>query len=543
MKSGAGGGKLPAGRSAIVLVLVMGLPILWLAFAALSTALAGGGLAPTMLPTALRETATLMAWVGLLTGVLGLVSAWLVTHFDFPLRRLFEWALVLPLAVPTYLAAYTYVEFLDFTGPIQQAVRAIFGGRRSTTTGSPTSSSPSGAAIVLSMRALPLRLRRAAPFSSCSRLARISPRARSGRGACATFFTITLPLSRPALVVGMTLAMMEVVNDLGAVQYFGVNSLTAIIYSTWINRSNFGGAAQLAVMIVLIIGLLILLEQWARRNRVYCCIATAASHPSARTPVAAAGTGCTSCSALSCWRSASACGAGQLLVLAIRNLGPSTIGMTLSAWPDHGDPRRARRHHHRHHRAAVRPPRSAHRRSARALIRIATLGYAIPGTVLALGLLQPLGQADLWFNRMTMAIADWRPGLILSGSIGALLYLYAIRFLACQHSTSTPPSASAATPCSMPAACSAPAAGAALQGRSADAAAGNPQRRDAGLRRDRQGTARRRCCCVRSGSIRWRPLVYSRRQCQPFCRGGAAGARHRAGGAGPGHSCYAARRS
>ncbi|UXN73774.1 hypothetical protein N8D56_24220 [Devosia sp. A8/3-2] len=84
-----------------------------------------------------------------------------------------------------------------------------------------------------------------------------------------TFFAIILPTSRPALVVGVTLAMMEVVNDLGAVQYFGINAITAIIYSTRINRSDFGGAAQLAVTVVLVIGLLIVAEQQARHNRVY----------------------------------------------------------------------------------------------------------------------------------------------------------------------------------------------------------------------------------------------------------------------------------
>src|SRR5690606_31648773 len=90
-----------------------------------------------------------------------------------------------------------------------------------------------------------------------------------GAGGLRTFFAVTLPLSRPPLVVGMTLAMMEVVNDLGAVQYFGINAITAIIYSAWINRSDFGGAAQLAVTVVLVIGLLIMAEQRARRDRVY----------------------------------------------------------------------------------------------------------------------------------------------------------------------------------------------------------------------------------------------------------------------------------
>ena len=359
-----------------------------------------------MLPTALRETATLMAWVGLITGILGLVSAWLVTHFEFPGRRIFEWALVLPLAIPTYLAAYTYVEFLDFTGPIQQALRAIIGGQTIKDYWFPQIKSPTGAAFVLSMVLYPY------VYASCRAFfvmqsGSISAAARTlGAGGFRAFFSVTLPLSRPALVVGITLAMMEVVNDLGAVQYFGVNSLTAVIYSTWINRSNFGGAAQLAVMIVLIIGLLILLEQWARRDRVYALHRDSRVAPPREQLVGAeralAIGFCTILLLLGF-----GIPVGELLVLALRNLGPDALGLTLTA-------------------------RS---RSAHGLVRIATLGYAIPGTVLALGLLQPLGQADLWFNRLTMAVAHWRPGLILSGSIAALLYVYAIRFLAVSHST------------------------------------------------------------------------------------------------------------
>lgn len=412
-------------------MLLLGLPIIWLAIAAFS-ATGAGGLAANMLPTALRDTGSLMVSVGILTGILGLFSAWLVSHFEFPGRRVFEWALVLPLAIPTYLAAYTWVEFLDFTGPIQQAVRAIFGGTTVNDYWFPQIRSPAGGAFVLSLVLYPYVYAACRTFFVMQSGSMSIASRMLGAGAFRTFFAVTLPLSRPALVVGMTLAMMEVVNDLGAVQYFGVNSLTAVIYSTWINRSNFGGAAQLAVTIVLVIGLLILLEQWARRDRVYMLHRDNRVAPPRER--------------LAGWHRALAAGfcavlvllgfgipAGLLLVLALRNLGPDTLSLTLGAgfttvtlaatgalitvsigW------------------AAA---RLGTRRSAHGLIRIATLGYAIPGTVLALGLLQPLGQADLWFNRLTMAVANWRPGLILSGSIAALLYLYAIRFLAVSHST------------------------------------------------------------------------------------------------------------
>lgn len=419
---------------AFLLAALMGLPIIWLGWSALAAVGGSNGLAATMLPTALRETGLLMASVGVVTGCVGLVAAWLVTHYEFPWRRLFDWALVLPLAVPTYLAAYSYVEFLGFPGPIQTLLRSVNGAQTLRDYWFPDIRSDWGAVLVLSSVLYPyVYVACRAFFLMQSASLNIAART-LGAGGMRTFLTVTLPLSRPALVVGVTLAMMEVVNDLGAVQYFGINSITAIIYSTWINRSDFGGAAQLAVTVVLVIGLLIAAEQRARRDRVYL------AHRDSRVPPAR--------ESLLGARRWAACGfclallalgfgipVGQLTYLAFRVVLPETVGMTVAALLPtvtlatsgalltviiglvaaklaHG----------------AGPAESG-------AIRLATLGYAIPGTVLALGLLQPLGQADLCFNRMTMALWEWRPGLILSGSMAALLYVYAIRFLAVSHST------------------------------------------------------------------------------------------------------------
>ncbi|VDS05314.1 Sulfate transport system permease protein CysW [Devosia equisanguinis] len=420
---------------ALVLVLVVGVPIIWLAIAALGALGSGSnGLTATMLPTALRETGLLMISVGLLAGTAGLVAAWLVTHYEFPLRRIFDWALVLPLAVPTYLAAYSYVEFLDFTGPIQSALRPLIGAQTVRDYWFPDIRSPWGAALVLSAVLYPYTYVACRTFFLMQSTA-LSIAARTlGANGWRTFLEVVLPVSRPALVVGMTLAMMEVVNDLGAVQYFGINAITAVIYSTWINRSDFGGAAQLAVTVVLVIGLLILAEQKARRNRVY-----SAQRDSRVPPAREVLTGARR------WLAFGFCGglftlgfgipAGELIYLSLRLHHPDTTALAFSAlWPTIT-------------LAAIGAvvtvtigllaARIGETGSAAAhgMIRLSTLGYAIPGTVLALGLLQPLGQADLWFNRMTMALFEWRPGLIISGSMAALIYVYAIRFLAVSHST------------------------------------------------------------------------------------------------------------
>ncbi|WP_083989057.1 ABC transporter permease, partial [Devosia geojensis] len=416
----------------VLLVLVMGLPILWLGLAAM-TATGSNGFTATMLPTALRETVLLMLTVGLATGVTGLVAAWLVTHFEFPGRRIFDWALILPLAVPTYLAAYTYVEFLGFTGPVQQFVRMLTGAETLRDYWFPDIRSNWGASVVLSAVLYPY------VYAACRAFflmqsASLDLAARTlGASRARTFFEVTLPISRPAIVVGVTLAMMEVVNDLGAVQYFGVNSLTAIIYSTWINRSDFPGAAQLAVTIVLVIALLILLERAARRNRVY------QSHRDSRVPpgrerlkggwAAIASGYCTLLLGLGFGLPF-----GLLVYLAFRRVSPETVSLTLTALGPTIVLATA---------GAlvtvviglIAAKQSAGPAVSRGAIKIATLGYAIPGTVLALGLLQPLGKADLWINRATIALFDWRPGLVISGSMLALVYVYTIRFLAVGHST------------------------------------------------------------------------------------------------------------
>ena len=428
--------RRPFPAAALLLLMVMGLPILWLAAVAIGASIAGSnGFAATMLPGALRETGTLMLSVGIATSILGLISAWLVTHFDFPGRRILEWALILPLAVPTYLAAYSYVEFLGFTGPVQELFRTVNGATTLNEYWFPDVRTQGGAAVVLSLVLYPYVYAACrAFFLMRSNTADLAARA-MGASAGRTFLRITLPLAWPAIVVGATLAMMEVLNDLGAVQYFGVNSLTAVIYSTWINRSDFPAAAQLAVTIVLVIGLLILAEQAARRNRVY------STHRDNRVPPSRevldrwrGGVATVFCALLVMLGFGIPC--GELAWLAFRAFHLDTLGATVAPMLTTltlaliGASITVAIGFFAAHRSTPRADPVS-----RGAVRIATLGYAIPGTVLALGLLQPLGVFDLWFNRATVALFDWRPGLILSGSVVALLYVYAIRFHAVSHST------------------------------------------------------------------------------------------------------------
>ncbi|HUV32881.1 MAG TPA: ABC transporter permease subunit, partial [Devosiaceae bacterium] len=262
-----GAWRLPVADAAIALA--MGLPIIalvWLAAASLGDA---GAFGSPMLPVALRETGLLLAAVGAATAMLGLVAAWIVAHFTFPGRRAFEWAFILPLAIPTYLSAFAWVEVLEFTGPVQAALRALTGAESARDYWFPAIRSLPGAAFVMSLVLYPY------VYLSCRayffmQSGAVAAAARTlGASPARTFLRIVVPLSRPALIVGVTLALLEVMNDLGAVEFFGVNSLTAVVYATWINRSNLPGAAQLALTLVVIVLALIWLEQHARRRRSY----------------------------------------------------------------------------------------------------------------------------------------------------------------------------------------------------------------------------------------------------------------------------------
>jgi len=415
----------------------MGLPLIALAIVALTSIMSGGSaLSDRMLPVALRDTGSLMAWVGIASATLGLTSAWLVSYFEFPGRRIFGWALILPLAIPTYLSAYTWVEFLDFTGPVQTTIRQLGGFATIRDYWFPQIRTTGGAAFVMSLVLYPY------VYLSCrafflTQSGALNAAARTlGAGPVRTFFAITLPLSRPAVAVGVSLALMEVVNDLGAVQYFGVNSLTSMIYSTWINRSNFAGAAQLAVTIVLIIASLIWLEQYARRHRRHIGARDSATPPQRIVLRGARAIGVSvflglllafgfgvpvgeliSIASKRMWMGAAVPGliSAGMNTLILGGIGAAScviIGLV----------------------TARRLNRGTSDNKSRTLLRMATLGYAVPGTVLALGLLAPLGMVDGWINSALRTLTGWGPGLVLSGTFFALIYAYTIRFLTISHS-------------------------------------------------------------------------------------------------------------
>lgn len=405
--------------------------------ALIALSLSGGGadwphLARNVLPVALKTTLLVMAGVALLTASMGIVPAWLTAYYEFPGRRVLAWALVLPLAVPTYLAAYAYAEFFTFTGPAQSLIRALFGFKTSRDYWFPDIRSLWGAVVILSFVLYPyVYLTTRAAFLMQGRNATDVART-LGASPIRAFFQVLLPMARPAIIVGVTLALMETLNDVGAVEFLGVKTLTSAVYTTWLNQGSLNGAAQIAcIMLVVVLGV-ILAERWARRRqRFNLGRSTSMVRRS-------------SLQKLPGWRGALAffaclmpivAGFGlpvyvlgayavkrldQLLdptlqeailtsVLVAAAAAFVTVGLAFLLT------------------YAVRVTRS---RNMLLLNRFAALGYAIPGTVLALGILIPLARFDNFLDHWMQSAFGIKTGLLLTGSALCIIYAMSVRFLA-----------------------------------------------------------------------------------------------------------------
>ncbi len=402
--------------------------VIWLAFN--PTENIWPHLMATTLPRYLGNTVFLMLSVGVITAVVGTVTAWLVTMYRFPGSRVLDYALLLPLAVPAYVGAYALVDLLDYSGPVQVALREAFGWAGARDYWFPRVRSRGFAAVVLAAALYPyVYLLARAAFREQSGASYEVGRA-LGVGPWGLFFRVGLPLARPAIAIGAALAMMETVNDYGVVAYFGVQTLTTGIFSVWLSAGNPGGAAQLAMVILGLILLLVALERISRRRQ--------RVHQSARntrpvTQVAlGGGTG---------WAATLACAlpfvAGfvvPVVVIARHALGSPHV------WLAPGLGRALMNTLVVGGSAAVLTVAAAlflvygvrltGRASLRLMMPVTTIGYAAPGAVLAVGILIPLAAFD---HRLADAI-EWitgrDPGLLLTGSAFAIIFAYCVRFFA-----------------------------------------------------------------------------------------------------------------
>ena len=254
--------------SALVIGLLLALPVITIIYLAATPAEnIWPHLVSTVLPGYVWRTMVLLAGVGTITFVTGTAVAWLVTACSFPLRRLFQWASLMPMAMPGYIVAYTYVDLLNYAGPVQSWLRAFLGWKTPADYWFPEIRSMGGAIVVLSMVLYPyVFLTARASFIRQPGMQMEVARA-LGQTAWGAFRRVALPLARPGIAVGVSLALMECINDIGAAGFFGVRTLTLGIYTTWLSQGNLGGASQIAaVMLVFIFGLL-WIERAARRQQ------------------------------------------------------------------------------------------------------------------------------------------------------------------------------------------------------------------------------------------------------------------------------------
>jgi len=416
------------GGLAIVLAALMLVPIA----AVVSNVFSHGGgtwahLVDTVLPGYVFNTAALLAGVAYGVISIGVLSAWLVTAYRFPGHRWLEWALILPLAMPAYVMAYAYTDWLQFAGPVQTLLREATGWR-AREYWFPDIRSLGGAMAVLSFALYPyVYLLARASFLDQSRATSESARL-LGHGAWGTFFKVALPLARPGIAAGTALALMEALADFGAVSYFAVQTFTTGIYRAWLSLGDAVAAGQLASCLLAFVALVLLIERLSRGKARYHNVSGRKRAPAQRLHgVAAAAAFCACFAPLFfgfvlpvillgrlAWRDSIGISPrvlglmGNTFTLAAATALIAIVIATLMAYAG---------------RISRQPIVAASNRAA-------ALGYAIPGAVIAVGILVPLGRLD-------NILADWfyaqfgiKTGLLLTGTIAALLYAYLVRFLA-----------------------------------------------------------------------------------------------------------------
>lgn len=391
-------------------------------------------LAKTVLPVYIKETAILTSGVAILTLIIGISTAYVVTRFEFRGRKWFEWLLILPFAMPTYLIAFIYTDLLEYAGPVQGMIRDVMGYQSARDYWFFNIRSMGGGIVTMSLVLYPyVYLLTRTAFLEQSQLFAYSART-LGKTRLQTFFSVVLPMARPSIIVGLMLVLMEVLNDYGAVSYFAIHTFSEGIFDFWLGRNNRGGAAQIASLLLFVVVLLMLIEQYGRRHQTY--VQSVKSQKARRRPLAKrrqilAITVCALPVLLGfgfpvmrllwfiaqdlenaihitnwqhLWHSLSLSGVAAFL----------TVGLALFV-------------------AYAR--RMFGNRWVHTLAITSGLGYAIPGAILAIGLMMPLGAIDSGLNTISKHMTGERVGLVFSGTLFAVICAYLIRFMAIAQGT------------------------------------------------------------------------------------------------------------
>ncbi len=418
-----------AAALSIGIAALLALPILWVAGSALQP---GGDawrhIAGTVLGPYVANTGLLLGLVACGVISIGVLSAWLIASYRFPGARLLEWALVLPLAMPAYVMAYAYTDWLQFTGPVQSALRALTGWQ-ARGYWFPEIRSIGGAALVLSLALYPyVYLIARTAFRDLPRSALEAGRL-AGHSAWGNFWRVALPLARPAVAAGTALALMETLADFGTVSYFALEVFTTGIFKAWLSMGDSLAAAQLSSCLLAFVLLVLALERATRGRAAFHGNASSKPVPPQR---------------LRAWPSALATLACAMPVL-LGFLIPAAILLQL-AFTDPGARWGARLLALVGNSFTISgvtaitgvllaltmayAARLSKSRAAAAANRFAALGYAMPGAVVALGVLVPLGRLDNWLAGLIEEATGLQSGLLLTGTIAALVYACLVRFLA-----------------------------------------------------------------------------------------------------------------
>ena len=386
-------------------------------------------LVQTVLPTYVLNTIALMLGVGIAVTLIGTGAAWLVTMCRFPGRSLVQWALLLPFAVPAYVLAYVYTDLLEFAGPLQTWLRELFGWGRGDYWFPQIRSLP-GAIAMLALVLYPYVYLLARTAFLNQSVAALEVSRALGLGPWRSFWRVALRMGRPGIVAGLALALMETLADFGTVDFFGVQTFTTGIYRTWFLKGSPEVAAQLASCLLVFVTVVLVGERLSRGQARY-------HSPTGRfTPLPSY-----HLKGVRGWLTLALCllpvllgflvPAAVLLEMALRAGDPvlgdsflvyafssisvavvaSLLAVAAGLILGYG--------------TRMNPSRLAH-----FAVRACSMGYAIPGSVIAVGVLIPFGLFDNWLDALTREVFGVSVGLVLTGGIAGLLFAYVVRFLA-----------------------------------------------------------------------------------------------------------------
>jgi len=428
---------LPSGFGLIALVIaaVLSVPVAGIVWSLFQP---GQGnwphLVETVLPLYVQNSLILMLGVAVGVTLFGVGAAWLVVMCRFPGRRFFEWALILPLAMPAYVVAYAYTDVLQSSGPIQSLIRDLT-GLRFGEYWFPRVRSIEGAIVIFSAVLYPyVYLLTRAAFLEQS-VCVLDVARTLGRSAWGAFRSVAAPLARPAIAAGVALALMETLADFGTVAHFGIPTFTTGIYRTWASLGDRVAAAQLSSVLLAFVLVLLVVDQWSRRRARFH--QTSVRYRAIKTHD------------LTGWRSVAAvlfCAApllvgfgaplAMLLWMAFTDghdlFGPRYVTLVLNSVSLAAGMAVLAVLLSLFLAFAARVERSV---LASVANRVVSLGYAVPGTMIAVGILVPVAMLDNALDSLARELFGVSLGLVLTGSLASLVLGYLVRFMAVSLNT------------------------------------------------------------------------------------------------------------